>query len=538
MRVTSPTISKTFPVGRGALEFYGVGDRVELPDLRLSWKEGPDEPTPYSVELWFKPTLARDQLVLYAPAGEADQEPAFVFKVTGAGAVHAGHAKDHLLKVDGAFQVGVWQHLAFVFGGLQTAHLYVNGTLKGSSRNPNMPKSGPWKHGVRLSCPIRQNPPINESIEGQIAMLRIWRIDRLEPQIRESMYLNVTGPDRQWLVTEWPLNEGFGEFLFDRSRRLDRSRQRNLYEEPGAGKLVEGEMKRKPEWVAAAMPRRSLLSAAYTVEPQAVYSLAPLMHEKDEKDRATSTGMFLTEFEDHPEKNQPGDVFSLHGTSFTVEFWFKQYGDLKAGLKYILFSHWPWRAPNEPDEVLRIGLDGATSGDKLFMSFPNSTVTIQYKPDGQWHHCACVYDHDKRTRTRQIFFDGSEVGKDDVRDGYTVTEAKAFLLWTAGYDKGYLAAPCTLSEIRVWKEARSAEQIKANRLRRLDGTEPKLLLYCPLDRQDELADGTRVVRARVRYPADPDIKPPEPRRFPTEGFERRRLSWLDDGPPIPPRSKL
>lgn len=529
MLVTSPTISKTFPAGRGALQFQGTGDRVEFPDLKVQWPI--ENFSPYTVELWLRPMLPqgnREQIVLYANPEKAGEASPFILKIKGDGTVQAGHDKDRLLEFERVLTFGVWQHLAFVFAGVSAARFHVNGERKKDGEFKM--RSKPWLNGFVVSSPIRR-----ESLDGQIAMLRIWKIDRFEWEIRRFMYDRITGVDRYWLVAEWLVNEGFGENLFDASRKLARSRDRNLFDEPGAGRLAEGETKRKPEWVASAVPHRPSRSALGIAQVQIARSVAPFVSEKGAE---TQTGMFLTEFPDREKDiSEARDRFSLEDLSFTVEFWLKRYGGLQSDVQYVIFAQSPLFLPGPEPELLLIGLAAQLPGLAFFMSFGSMSLSVPCERDENWHHWACVYRHAATPADckRLIFSDGDNIGEDNAV--YRVTEARPFLLWTAGYlGENYAAAPCMLSDVRVWRQARSEEEIRANMLRRLDGTEPGLLLYCPLDRADQLPDKTIVARARVRPGGSVD-KPMESRRFPTEGYQRR-VSWVADGPPIPPRSGL
>ncbi|HEY9847864.1 MAG TPA: LamG-like jellyroll fold domain-containing protein [Leptolyngbyaceae cyanobacterium] len=97
----------------------------------------------------------------------------------------------------------------------------------------------------------------------------------------------------------------------------------------------------------------------------------------------------------------------------------------------------------------------------------------------QWYHVAATYDGEMM----RLYVDGTEL---DVKTKYVprqglISYPEADLLLGSYYSDKHRYLHGKMSEARLWKIARSQEEIRKDMQRRLTGTEPGLVGYWPLD---------------------------------------------------------
>ena len=113
-----------------------------------------------------------------------------------------------------------------------------------------------------------------------------------------------------------------------------------------------------------------------------------------------------------------------------------------------------------------VGMDGSPGDVWLEVSLPSAIST------NRWHHLAYAYDG----RFMSFFLDGACVGGHPCR----FADHEAHSVKLGGYADG-TDIPGRISDVRVWNHAREAAQIRAFMNRRLNGQEPGLLGYWPLN---------------------------------------------------------
>ncbi len=132
-------------------------------------------------------------------------------------------------------------------------------------------------------------------------------------------------------------------------------------------------------------------------------------------------------------------------------------------------------------------LGSETSGgvrDEIYTRFGDVTITpkqLQIKTggsqidipasklsakDNEWYMLSFVYDG---TNTL-VYVNGQEVAKTQIRDG----EYEIHGIWIGGANE-------LVREVRVYKSARTADQIAASTWKMVDPTDPNLLVYYPLN---------------------------------------------------------
>ncbi|MEV0609450.1 LamG domain-containing protein [Polymorphospora rubra] len=160
-----------------------------------------------------------------------------------------------------------------------------------------------------------------------------------------------------------------------------------------------------------------------------------------------------------------GTGIDLTSTSFTVEFWAKR----------LATGRW--------DLIAGLGSSGVTD-KSLHIGFrPNNAFTMAFYADDldaptsysdqNWHHWACVYDREGTNRNQIIYRDGEEVARRPANGHFAGTGKLVLGHGPIGGEKAYVQ----LDEVRVWGRARTAQELKADKDRRLTGRETGLLGY-------------------------------------------------------------
>ena len=165
-------------------------------------------PPQFTVEFWLRPAALSN----YNQTVSADDRwGAFVFHTTDGGAVYCGtDGVTRFTPADlpaGTVRAGVWQHIAVSFDH-GTAVVHRDGVPIATKHGLRLPE--PWT-GMRLgtSAPGSQ-------IQGDLAELRVWDHARSASEIVASMH-GRAGGDEPELVACWPLDEGTGPVVHDRS---------------------------------------------------------------------------------------------------------------------------------------------------------------------------------------------------------------------------------------------------------------------------------------------------------------------------------
>jgi hypothetical protein len=106
---------------------------------------------------------------------------------------------------------GTWYHLAVVFDVSNTAHFYLNGELVKTVEGelPATLAIGTLEIG-------RKAEARDEYFHGQLAEIRIWSKARTAAAIQAGKSYRLVG-DEPNLVGYWPLNEGSGTMVYDKS---------------------------------------------------------------------------------------------------------------------------------------------------------------------------------------------------------------------------------------------------------------------------------------------------------------------------------
>ena len=181
---------------RRGIVFDGTDDHVALPEMNHNYSKG------ITVEAWvwydsFKSTSRiidfgngeSAENILFANAGTTNDLMFFVFQGTTPQSIAA----------PGVLETGKWMHLAASIDESGRATLYKNGEVI-KTGSVHLPKTiNRTKNYI-----ARSNWSADQYFQGKISDLRIWKTSRTAEDIKNSMYLQLTGQE-VGLVGYWRL---------------------------------------------------------------------------------------------------------------------------------------------------------------------------------------------------------------------------------------------------------------------------------------------------------------------------------------------
>jgi len=157
-----------------------------------------------------------------------------------------------------------------------------------------------------------------------------------------------------------------------------------------------------------------------------------------------------------------GTKINLAQKSFTIEFWAKR---ASFGSSQFVIG----QGKAIPNQAISIGF---RSSDNFFMAFwENAIETPTVYQDKNWHHYACTYD--SKTKTQAIYCDGKLVIS-SISSSDTFAQGNFYI--GCGFDVKNEFNGC-IADVRIWKVARTAKEIKNSMYLRLTGKETDLIGY-------------------------------------------------------------
>lgn len=155
--------------------------------------------------------------------------------------------------------------------------------------------------------------------------------------------------------------------------------------------------------------------------------------------------------------------------SFTLELWIKVKSFTSDWQAILTKGDTSWRLHrNEGGDIIAFGTSGPSDTDLAGVKKVN---------DGQWHHVAAVYDDVKKTKS--LYMDGVLDASTAVTG--TLDQNDQPVLVGENSEQTGRVWDGQMDEVRIWKVARTADEISQNMKRTLKGTEPGLVLYFRFD---------------------------------------------------------
>ena len=180
----------------------------------------------------------------------------------------------------------------------------------------------------------------------------------------------------------------------------------------------------------------------------------------------------------------PPDKFDFHETDFTVETWIctTKGGEIASSFPTVAGNDTHSFRINVTDQGrIRFAISNNDGNNSLL-----GLSALTNCADGSWHHVAVV----RRTGVMEVYVDGTSVEVDKSRKGTKALDISgknalsfgAFMSAPGAAPQSYFAG--MMRDMRVWDIALDANKIQSRMLRVLNGKEPQLLAYWPMDDVD------------------------------------------------------
>jgi len=200
------------PFPGNCLQFTDIYDGIEVADdPELNFGTGP-----FTIEAWIRNTNSSGSLWkrIISKRGVGPYWYSF-----GMGAYGSNQLFLELETTAGYFLTGggplimsdgLWHHVAAVRDEMDNISLYVDGQFHPAGVHP-----GSLDNNDDLEIGIWGNEAYGtETYRGEMEELRLWNVARSSDEIREQIYLTLSGYETG-LVAYWQLNEGEGDTVFD-----------------------------------------------------------------------------------------------------------------------------------------------------------------------------------------------------------------------------------------------------------------------------------------------------------------------------------
>lgn len=195
----------TDPFSGTALEFDGINDYVNCENDASLDITG----TTITIEAWIYPTNFKSDYWSNTIAGKEDvtsgNNKGYAFRYGGTGGdlsfvFGSGTAWIEII-AHNILTLNTWQHVVAAYDG-SNMELYVNGELVASQNQTGSIASSSSNFYIGQST----IDPGNRNIAGKVDEVRLWNIARDSTQIRENIYLALSGSETG-LVSYWQFNE-------------------------------------------------------------------------------------------------------------------------------------------------------------------------------------------------------------------------------------------------------------------------------------------------------------------------------------------
>ncbi len=430
-----------------SLVFDGTDDYVDLnhnSGLPISTAS-----TAFTIEFWVK-GASQGGVAFYSEGNISDVDaPQFII---GSGTSVADKLRIYfvndagsvLMNNQGAITVldNTWHHVAYVQEDATNALLYVDGVLDQNNTYYDHSHTGITPDNTTLGAVRTNGTTANADFNGKMDELRVWSVAKTQSEIQQNYLLQISSATPN-LNAYFRFDEGSGN-PFDLTLNAN-----------------DGTLNGDVAYDNVDFPSLQLANYALSFN---------------------GTSDYVTISDD------PSFDFS---DGYTLEFWFnitsissETYGALianrdanDADANFMLFVD--ARSANggsSTNPVLNvIAGGGGANYNQLFTPALNNN---------QWYHLAQVVDGTKH----RIYLDGAEVGNTNFV-GTIQSSSQPILL---GYEDSYSSySNVQLDEVRIWKDARSADQINAFFDSELNVPMPQLVSYYKMDvSASELTDAT------------------------------------------------
>ncbi len=413
------------------LAFDGKDDSVEVQDPF-------ENNTAFSICLWVKPSILDDGAYhgILGKSGDENRKPG-LWVAPHNSALHYDSytpaGKNRYSDVLSNFFAAKdqWVHIAWVKEGGEY-RFYRNGELFATKPAPKTFYSAKTSYFIGR---------VDNFFAGEITEVSVWSVARTQADIQNDMHRRLKG-DEAGLAYYWAFNEGSGTTANDRAKN-------------GNHGMIYG-----ATWQQAGVP-------VATAEPEAANS--------EPAKPAGKVGKVLQPvlaFNGASDYVETGDPFDS-STTFTISLWI--YAINSAAMKGIIGKGGvgEYRKPSLMLWALnRLVYESSSAPDGRNF---NKKLYNFFEAQEQWVHITWM----KEGTEYRIYRNGELFGTYPAPESFYSSSKTCYWIgqWAAGGANfaGYI------TEVNIWSVARTQAEIQKDMRRRLQGDEPGLCYYLPLD---------------------------------------------------------
>ncbi|MDJ0598429.1 MAG: patatin-like phospholipase family protein [Crocosphaera sp.] len=414
---------------QSVLSFDGKDDYVEIP-YQPSLNQ-----TKFTISCWVKVTGRRGQW--RSPITSRRDSPQGGYILYGGTndkwQFWIGDGKIWVNLMGPDIKLRAWTHLAATYDGKQM-RFYVNGETVGSPKQSTFNLN--QRFPLRIGAGRTEGKP-GYFFQGQIAEVRVWEQVRSQAEIKQGMNYRLQG-NEPGLVGYWPLNEGSGTTIADRTGNAQNSK-------------IMG-----ATWKEVAIPLQP------SPVPVADNSSQPL---SDHQMTPSSVVEFNGEDNYLEIPNCPNPTQSI-----TVSCWAKSDTPTWNAIGCLVSKR----------NAFILHPNGSLGNQKTiqFFIFSGGWKAAIFEPNidiTQWHQYTGTFDG----KSIRLYIDGEEVAKTDYSGEINLDDGSLFIGWDDGRSGRYFDGQ--IGEVCLWNYGRSQPEINGDMHQRLQGNEQGLIGYWPLN---------------------------------------------------------
>ncbi len=408
---------------RGVLTFDGANDFLRVEQQNVLCTS-----RSVTVEMWIKPDRFDNSPRLYSKAygGEIETALGSDGRLCFYDGTAGGHGAPHqTFTSNRSLSADLWYHVALVRdleSEEQKLTWYINGE-KDNEAITQYPVPKPSGNNVYFGARVNTH---SRDYKGQLAEIRVWTRPRSGDEIRADMNRLLNG-DEEGLLGYWCCDEVQGEFVRDKT-------------ENGYDMKLYG----SPVWGQA--------------------------------DVRTSETKPVMQFDGADDFIALPEMEIDYSQGVTIEAWV-QHDSFPSWCRIVDFGN----GQSSDNLVLA---QARNSGNLAFHTYPGGKYAGTEAPAceiGRWSHVAAVVDSSGKT---SLYHDGQLIKLEQLPAAQSVKRTVNYIgrsNWSAdGYFHGRMA------ELRLWNRARTADEIRADKDKRLTGTEPGLVSCWPLNSANQV----------------------------------------------------
>lgn len=383
--------------------------------------------TALTVECWVKPDVVNNDAYFLA-FNDSDYSNNIQLGIDGSGQLKIMH--DDGVTTGSTMTAGEWAHVAVTIAADDTTIVYLNGVADITDTTTERPATDGY---FSLAQEWDGGAVASNFFDGQIDELRVWDDVRTASEIRANMHRPLVGNEAN-LVAYLKLDEGTGTTLSDETGTvtdgtLISGTWRHSGANAGPGNALDFDGSQQYVEVA---------NGSALIANQAAFTLECWVYP-----RTVSIVDWTTDFE--------GFV----------------------GIR------------NETDDFYLTRIGNTTVSCRL------STGGSPYDVDasvqaGEWQHYALVYDGSSLI----VYRNGIQEDENTSATGQITDGTLPLRIGKQFYSSYHWPFDGLIDEVRLWTEARTVDEIRANMCRTLTGTETNLIAYYRFDQAADAGQGT------------------------------------------------